>query len=477
MSADIETPDWAKPGSQMGNDDDASPAWASEGVVSQQKTEQEVEILTDLKEYFELEDVGKELVGTAVFQALFDLLVTIYNYRGYSGDIDRVDFTSVVTETYSKAFMLGWIVTAIGHFKARAKNKEKKQIIPFLHPSVLDEGALKYVPRGSSAAASLVTALFWTVVMGSSVVVLVLILWLMVGKDQDDDKMNGYLYSVYQAVIGGFFGWNVIAVGMIQGSTTIPPEILAAYERQKGGAEENERAHFRLDEKVVTTVMVDTVGKVFACFSAAHRVVFVTLVFAVASLSTAFTYGYLYDGDMNEGDGGLNRVEGRDQLIADMCGSTLFAAVAVSLACSWYKGPIENGKLPYLDPAVFDNGLLRGFPRDFSSSSRRVATNAGFWCAAVVSFTVAFSYILGVEIVFSGQSYVNMKIMYYIPLCGLIAAMNVMQLAADIPEADRERLEAARKRGGVRAPPDDDDDVVELEVDEDAGAGAPKDDP
>ena len=48
------------------------------------------------------------------------------------------------------------------------------------------------------------------------------------GKDQDDDKMNGYLYSVYQAVIGGFFGWNVIAVGMIQGSTTIPPEILAA---------------------------------------------------------------------------------------------------------------------------------------------------------------------------------------------------------------------------------------------------------
>ncbi|KAH8056876.1 hypothetical protein JL722_7096 [Aureococcus anophagefferens] len=302
--------------------------------------------------------------------------------------------------------------------------------------------------------------------MGSSVVVLVLILWLMVGKDQDDDKMNGYLYSVYQAVIGGFFGWNVIAVGMIQGSTTIPPEILAAYERQKGGAEENERAHFRLDEKVVTTVMVDTVGKVFACFSAAHRVVFVTLVFAVASLSTAFTYGYLYDGDMNEGDGGLNRVEGRDQLIADMCGSTLFAAVAVSLACSWYKGPIqgskrernsqlqrlrsrpfstrpiENGKLPYLDPAVFDNGLLRGFPRDFSSSSRRVATNAGFWCAAVVSFTVAFSYILGAEI-----------------------------LAADIPEADRERLEAARKRGGVRAPPDD-DDVVELEVDD-----APKDDP
>ena len=127
-------------------------------------------------------------------------------------------------------------------------------------------------------------------------------------------------------------------------------------------------------------------------------------------------------------------------------------------------------------PAVFDNGLLRGFPRDFSSSSRRVATNAGFWCAAVVSFTVAFSYILGVEIVFSGQSYVNMKIMYYIPLCGLIAAMNVMQLAADIPEADRERLEAARKRGGVRAPPDDDDDVVELEVDE-AGADAPKDDP
>ena len=94
-----------------------------------------------------------------------------------------------------------------------------------------------------------------------------------------------------------------------------------------------------------------------------------------------------------------------------------------------------------------------------------------------MSFTVAFSYILGVEIVFSGQSYVNMKIMYYIPLCGLIAAMNVMQLAADIPEADRERLEAARKRGGVRAPPDDDDDVVELEVDEDAGAGAPKDDP
>ena len=40
----------------------------------------------------------------------------------------------------------------------------------------------------------------------------------------------------------------------------------------------------------------------------------------------------------------------------------------------------------------------------------------------------------------------------------------------------RERLEAARKRGGVRAPPDDDDDVVELEVDE-AGADAPKDDP
>ena len=135
---------------------DETPDWAKAPVVAKSTADKEVEILTDLKEYFELEDVGKELVGTAVVQTLFDLLSAIYNLRGWNGDIDRVDYTTVLTETYSKSFLLGFIITAIGHFKARAKNKQKKQIIPYLHPCVFEEGALKYVPRGSSTLVSFV---------------------------------------------------------------------------------------------------------------------------------------------------------------------------------------------------------------------------------------------------------------------------------------------------------------------------------
>ena len=341
-----ETPEWAKtnPDGSWKNPGNTSTSVSEgvtdEGVIATETKEEEVEILTDLKEYFELPDVGKELIGTAIFQFLFDLLVTIYNYRGYDGDIDRVDFTSVVSETYTKAFMLGWIVTAIGHMKAKAVNKEKVKVIPYLHPDVWNEGGLKYVPRGADAKSSLVTALFWTVIMGSGVVGLVLVLWLAMGMDQEEDKMNGYLYSVYQAAIGGFFGWNVIAVGMIQGSTAIPPKVLIAYEKAKQGGddEENGSAKLKLDAEASKILMVNSALKFWKSFTHLHRAILFSLVFAVACACTGFTYGYLYDGDQNEGDGGLNRVEGRDQLIADMTSSTLFASVAVSATTRAGKG-------------------------------------------------------------------------------------------------------------------------------------------
>ena len=161
------------------------------------------------------------------------------------------------------------------------------------------------------------------------------------------------------------------------------------------------------------------------------------------------------------------------------------------VSCTWFKNQIERGRLPYLDPILFDVGLLRGVPHGFEEPHRmakRVGANAAFWCATIVSFTVAFSYILGVEIAFSGQSYVNMKILYYIPLCFVIAIMNILQLAAEIPEADRKRLENARNVGGrfgfttrmledidendaAHLDDDDDDDddgddTIEMEVDD-----------
>ena len=68
-----ETPEWAKtnPDGSWKNPGNTSTSVSEgvtdEGVIATETKEEEVEILTDLKEYFELPDVGKELIGTAIF--------------------------------------------------------------------------------------------------------------------------------------------------------------------------------------------------------------------------------------------------------------------------------------------------------------------------------------------------------------------------------------------------------------------------
>ena len=52
--------------------------------------------------------------------------------------------------------------------------------------------------------------------------------------------------------------------------------------------------------------MVNSALKFWKSFTHLHRAILFSLVFAVACACTGFTYGYLYDGDQNEGDGGLN---------------------------------------------------------------------------------------------------------------------------------------------------------------------------
>ena len=93
-------------------------------------------------------------------------------------------------------------------------------MVPFLLPEVLEQDWFQFIPRGAGVRLAFLMGFAWSAIAGTTVVILVVVLWAMLGMDQREDKMNGYLYAFYSSVMIGCFGYCMMTVGMLQGSTT-----------------------------------------------------------------------------------------------------------------------------------------------------------------------------------------------------------------------------------------------------------------
>ena len=392
------------------------------------------------------------LVNAWAFVTVFDMAGSVYNYGGFEGgQMDRVQFTSVMAEVYSKSFCFGIVCTGLGHHLANAKTKEKKRRLPFVHPSVLDAFPLNFLPRGQSATITVFMGVFWACVMGSALAALVLLLWFLMGMNHEKHAMPGAWYALYSAASAGLFAPALMAVGLLQGATDMPAVVMAAFNRQAGrtGAPADGRKARVLALCTRQTItIVQTPRALWRSFTSLNRTFFFFLVFALTAIGTAFTYAYLYKKQNHSlEEASMYRLEGRDELIKDFAISTLFVCLCTCVSCTWYKAEVRNGAIAYLDPKLFETGIWRIVPYDFDApykTAKRCANNCAWWVFFAEAFTVAMSYILEWEIAFSGRAYVQLKVGYYVVLITLCAGMNVCQICADIPDGDFRDLQRAR---------------------------------
>lgn len=287
-------------------------------VHATQHGEQRIEILTELRPYFELDEVKSHLLHAWAFVTVFDMAGSVYNYGGFEGkaDMDRVQYTSVMAEVYSKSFCFGIICTALGHHLANAKNKEKKRRLPFVDPRCLDAFPLCVLPRGTTAVVTVFMGVFWATIMGSGLAALVLLLWFLMGAsfpprgiffftlsiffltgmNHEKHAMNGAWYSLYSAACSGFFAPVLMAVGLIQGATDMPGVVKNAFERQQsrdgGGAAPSggKAARVLALSTRQTITIVRTPWQLWHSFSTHNKSFFFFLVFSLTAVGTAFTY-------------------------------------------------------------------------------------------------------------------------------------------------------------------------------------------
>lgn len=434
------------------------------------------EIMKDIDEYFQVAKVKREM-WVCTFGAFFvNLFGTFYNYKGMSSKgIMRFDFTMVITHIYVSTFMMGVAVTYVGHFSSRSR-KSASQQVPFLLPAVLEQDWFQFIPKGSGQLMALMMGFLWSAVAGTGVVILVVVLWAMLGMDQREDKMNGYLYAFYSSVMIGVFGHWMIIVGMLQGSTNIPKNVMEAFEKQTGGGNETDWVAVFTDKSKGGLTMAQSPAEVFEAFGNNHwRRFWLTVVFT-AGACTMLTYGWLSDGE-----GRLLQVIGRDQMVVDMAGSSAFCAALVTVGCTFFQKYVEMGFLPYLVPELFTWGLYRLVPHKFPEPRKllkRTVTNAFWWSGTATTFCVACSYLGGFTIHYSGYSYIMMKIAYYLPLCAVVSVMNIIQICdcdeseynelMEVIEAEQRRQDEALNGTGendnFHAPPRGED--VDLELDD-----------
>ncbi|MDA9173135.1 hypothetical protein N9O24_00965 [bacterium] len=428
----------------------------TEGTTDAADGRSKVKIVTDINNFFKLKRVKTDLLISASCTFSLNILLTIYNFRGFSTQgMNTIDFTSIISHIYTAAFLMGFFATTVGHRSAQTAKTGK---LPFLHPGVLEEGWFQYIPAGVGIKTALFMAIAWGSVMGSTVACFVLVLWTSMGMDIETDSMNGWLYAFYSGVFGGGFGYCMLAVGMIQGSTNVPQRILLAYNQQvRGGA--TDWVSVFTDKTKGGLTMAKSPTEIFQAFTPSLWRRFCSTALSLAGLCTLLTYGWLSDGD-----GNLLPVHGRDHLIFDMVGSTSFAAIFVSMSNSWLLKYVEMGSIPYLIPDVFSWGFYRIIPNGFKSPFRILklsCANSAWWAFTATACTVACSYTLWVDIAFSGRSYIIIKALYYVPLCFAVSTMSIAQIATPNEEEYAELQAYIENRPPLTA---NEDEVFYVEI-------------
>jgi len=336
--------------------------------------------------------------------------------------------------------------------------------MPYVHPSVFTDGWMRFVPHdvpkicGSQLPVlSLTMGVFWGITLGGAFLMAILLIWLATGTDINA-SINGWGYTIVKSVYYGIFGYAMLFVAFVHGSSHIPPAVLTAYEESTFGTQlalvahgrgqklMHKRNSFTVKRETVSK-MVDTPSEVGMSMTFKQQQWCVGCIFCAVFVQLAATMPFLYEGPGLT----MGRVEGIRFMAAEMCVTTFLNAFVVSLTSVVLCMEIESGDLPYLNPVCFKKGILRTFPFQFNEPAkhlRRCATNGLWWTGvyggvAVAGLLVVSGVAMG-AMAHLGVSYtIKVAGWYWIliktPMAGILACgallMSVLQICADVPPA------------------------------------------
>jgi len=336
--------------------------------------------------------------------------------------------------------------------------------MPYVHPSVFTDGWMKFIPHdvpklcGSQIPVlSLVMGVFWGITLGGAFLMVILLIWLASGTKMDA-SINGWVYMSVKSVYYGIFGYAMLFVAFVHGSSEIPPAVLTAYEESTFGSQlalaaqgrDQKLLHKRNSFNVVretVTKMVDTPYEVGRAMSKTQRLkCYGSMVLAVMVQLVATT-SYLYKGPGVT----MRSVKGIRTMASEMCGTTFLTAFMVSLTSIFLYAEIEAGAMPYMNPVCFKKGILRTFPFQFGEPAkhlRRCLTNGLWWTGvfgglAVAGLLVVSGVVMGAMASIGVKYTIQIAGWYWIfikiPMAGLLSAgvllMSVLQICADVPPA------------------------------------------
>mmetsp|Transcript_34332 Transcript_34332/g.103580 ORF Transcript_34332/g.103580 Transcript_34332/m.103580 type:complete len:675 (+) Transcript_34332:121-2145(+) len=436
------------------------------GSSSVKVEEPKVTIVTEVSEFVAIPIVKFHLRKEAVTQALYQVVISLYLSGGnaFSGEIADVDgFIKLAGDVLFAAFYLGAAATFTGAYYCWDEIT-RKQRMPYVHPSVFTDGWMKFVPHdvpkicGSQLPLlSLTMGIFWGITLGGVFLLAILLIWLASGTDMNA-SINGWGYTIVKSVYYGIFGYFMLFVAFVHGSSHIPPAVLMAYEESTFGSQLALAAHGRgqklMHKRNSFTVkretlseMVDTPSEVGESLTLKHQQWCCGCILCAVLVQLAATGNALYEGPGLK----MGRAEGIRFMAAEMCATTFLNAFMVSLTSMVFYMEIEAGDLPYLNPICFKKGLLRTFPFQFNEPAkhlRRCLTNGLWWTGvfggmAVAGLLVVSGVAMG-AMAHLGVSYTIKIAGWYwifirVPMAGLLAGgvmlMCVLQMCADVPPA------------------------------------------